>query len=121
MKVAILALVAMIALTGFSSSANVSAVKADENGIVKVTYITNDTSDLKSDLPALNKIATRKCRQAGYSYTEMNVQVTQKCLSTRSDGACPAWAIENSYQCAGNTVSYQERTDIAYPTPGLQP
>lgn len=106
-------LVFLITLCGCTTTANYSTIKDQNTGKVSVFYLTDDVESAPLSANHANQIATRYCKQLGYSYTELNVAIAQQCNSIGSDGSCSHWMVEKAYQCAGNAISEPQNQPIA--------
>ena len=98
-------LVLLIGLTGCASTADYSVAQDRTAGTVVVSYSTetSDGSPLSPD--HANQVATRRCRQIGYSHTALEVHAMQECGVTGGMGDCSQWVVEKTYHCEGGAIS----------------
>lgn len=117
MKATIFSAVAIAMLSGCATSSSYSVADGPQAGSVLVTYQTRQLDDSPLSLNQANHLATSRCEIRGYSYTELEVAVSQHCSAEAAPGKCALWQVESTYECAGNSIA-ETRMPASYPAIG---
>lgn len=117
MKTTIFSAVAIVMLSGCATSSSYSVADGPQAGSVLVTYQTRQLDDPPLSLNQANHLATSRCGIRGYSYTELEVAVSQRCSAETAPGKCALWKVESTYECAGNSIA-EMRVPTSYPVIG---